>query len=120
MRKAGNIKPFSHRGGLIGAADFVDADEATEEESGDPSPEEQAIHHSDGQRLWQFIRDHLHDEKERIVIHCSFVLDIKPQEIYELYPQLFESVDEIYRIKQNVITRLRRDPELRKLLGLDD
>ena len=95
-------------------------DEATEEESGEPSPEEQTIDHADRQRLWQLIRDRLHDEKERIVIHGSFVLDLKPQDLFAHFPGAFESVDEIYRIKQNVIARLRRDSEFRKLLGLDD
>lgn len=95
-------------------------DEATDEKDEDPSPEEQAIDHSDRQRLWQFIRDRLHDEKERLIVHGSFVLDLKPQEIYDHFPATFEDVDEVYRIKQNVIARLRRDAELRKLLGWDD
>ena len=95
-------------------------DEATDEKDEDPSPEEQAIDHSDRQRLWQFVRDRLHDEKERLVIHGSFVLDLKPQEIYDHFPAIFEDVDEVYRIKQNVIARLRRDAELRKLLGWGD
>lgn len=102
------------------AEELSDWDEATEEQSKEPTPEEQAIDRSEGQRLWQFLRGLLPDEKERLVIYASFVLDLKPQEIFEHYPHVFENVDEIYRIKQNVITRLRRNPELRKLFGLDD
>ena len=95
-------------------------DEATEEEAEDPSPEEQAIGHSERESLWGLTSARLHDEKERTVIHGSFVLDLKPQEIYDHFPGVFNDVDEVYRVKQNVVSRLRRDSEFRKLLGLDD
>ena len=99
---------------------LYDWDEATEEESKDLSPEEQAIDHSDQQSLWELIRSRLHDDKERAVIEGSFIFDLKPQEIYEHFRGVFSDVDEVYRVKQNVISRLRRDSDLRKLLGLDD
>lgn len=99
---------------------LYDWDEATEEESEDLSPEEQAIDHSDQQSLWELIRSRLHDDKERAVIEGSFVFDLKPQEIYEHFRGVFSDVDEVYRVKQNVISRLRRDSDLRRLLGLDD
>jgi hypothetical protein len=99
---------------------LYDWDEATEEESEDLSPEEQAIDHSDQQSLWELIRSRLHDDKERAVIEGSFVFDLKPQEIYEHFRGVFIDVDEVYRVKQNVISRLRRDSDLRKLLDLDD
>jgi hypothetical protein len=95
-------------------------DEATEEESAEPSPEEQAVDHSDRQSLWDLTNARLHDNKERGVIEGSFVFDLKPQEIYQHYRGVFSDVDEVYRVKQNVISRLRRDAEFRKLLGLDD
>ena len=91
-----------------------------EEKSRDPSPEEQAIHHSEGRTLWELLAERLHDRKERLVIHGSFVLDLKPQELLDHFRGEFSDIDEIYRIKQNVITRLRRDSEFRKLLGMDD
>ena len=99
---------------------LYDIDDAAEEESEEPSPEEQAIEHSARQALWDLLATRLHDEKERGAIHASFVLDLKPQEIFEHFRGLFSDVDEIYRIKQNVITRLRRDPEFRKLFGGND
>lgn len=95
-------------------------DEATDEESEDPSPEEQAVDQSARQKLWDFLRSRLHDNKERAVIEGSFVFDMKPQEIFEHFRGTFQDVDEVYRVKQNVLSRLRRDSELRKLLGLDD
>ena len=99
---------------------LYDLDEASREESTDPSPEDQAIDHSSQQALWELIDTRLHDDQERAVIEGSFVLDLKPQEIYEHFRGVFSDVNEVYRVKQNVISRLRRDDEFRKLLGLDD
>jgi len=95
-------------------------DEAEKEQSEDPSPEEQTMDRSNRQLVWDATSKRLHDEKERSVIYGSFVLDLKPQEIYDHFPGLFVDVDEIYHVKQNIISRLRRDAEFRKLLGLDD
>lgn len=101
-------------------ADLSTLDEMEEEESPEMSPEGQALDHSNRQAFWNLTRTRLHDEKERVVIHGSFVLDLKPQEIYEHFQRVFSDVDEIYRVKQNIISRLRRDSEFRKLIGLDD
>jgi hypothetical protein len=95
-------------------------DDALEQVSDDPSPEEQAVDQSFRQAFWDLTFARLHDVKERSVIHGSFVLDLKPQEIYDHFPGVFVDVDEIYRVKQNVLSRLRRDAEFRKFLGEDD
>jgi DNA-directed RNA polymerase specialized sigma24 family protein len=86
----------------------------------DPSPEEQAMDVSERQKLWELLLPRLHDEKERLVIYGSFVLDLKPQELLDQFSNVFSSIDEIYRVKQNVIARLRRDIEFRKLFGMGD
>jgi hypothetical protein len=95
-------------------------EEASEERSPDYSPEKQVIERLDRQTLWDLIQARLQDEKERSVIYGSFVLALKPQEIYEFFPNRFGDVDEIYRVKQNIISRLRRDPEFRIFLAEDD
>jgi hypothetical protein len=99
---------------------LYDLDEVVEEVTDDPSPEEQALEQSYRQAFWDLTNARLHDEKERLVIRGSFVLDLKPQEIFEHFRSVFSDVDEIYRVKQNVLSRLRRDPEFRKLLGQED
>lgn len=105
---------------LAEQASLYSLEDASEEESADPSPEEQAMDRSYQQALWNLIDARLHDEKERAVVRGSFILDLKPQELYEHFRGVFSDVDEIYRVKQNVISRLRRDPEFRKLFGGDD
>jgi hypothetical protein len=94
-------------------------DDASEEVSTDPLPEEQTSDHLSRQALWGFVDARLNqnDPKERYVIHGSFVLDLKPQEIFDHFRNVFTDVDEIYRVKQNVLARLRRDPEMQRFLG---
>lgn len=93
---------------------------SSREVSADPSPEEQAIDQLERRTMWDLLQSRLHDDKERLVMQGSFVFDMKPQEILDKYRKQFSDIDEIYRVKQNVIVRLRRDAEFRKLLGLDD
>lgn len=98
---------------------LIALDNALKVRSTEPSPEEQTVDASERKKFWELLRERLHDEKERLVVHGSFVLDLKPQELLEQFPKVFNSIDEIYRIKQNVLTRLRRDAEFRKFLGID-
>jgi hypothetical protein len=95
-------------------------EDASEEASTEPATEDQALDRSHDQALWEWIDSWLDDEKERRVIYGLFVLALKPQELFHHFQSLFLEVDEIYRIKQNVIARLRRDPEFRKFLGEGD
>jgi hypothetical protein len=104
------------------AADYGEAftlDDAADEKSQEPSPEEQTTAHLSHQAIWEQTLARMHDEKERAVILGSFALDLKPQEIYNHYRHVFTDVDEIYRVKQNIISRLRRDSEYRKLIDVD-
>lgn len=66
--------------------------------------------------LWRLIRSKLQDERERTVIYGCFVLSLKPRELYAQRPDLFGDVQEVYRTKQNVLERLRRDKDLRAFL----
>lgn len=102
---------------LIEQDHFTDLEDASEEGSPEPSPEQQTMDRSEQQALWSLLESRLQDEKERAVIQGSFVLALKPQELFDHYPKLFTDIDEIYRVKQNVIARLRRDPEFRRFLG---
>jgi DNA-directed RNA polymerase specialized sigma24 family protein len=63
------------------------------------------------------IEPRLRGPKERLVAYASWVLDLPPREIIEAWPAEFENVQEIFKVKANLIERLRRDPELRDCLG---
>lgn len=86
-------------------------------EPGDRDLEEQALHREQRRTLWLEISVRLRNEKERHVVYGSFVLALKPRELYVLHPDTFRDVNEVYRVKENVLARLRRDRELAKLFG---
>lgn len=85
-------------------------------ESRSDSIERRALTRAQREDFWQSVNERLKNEKERVVVHGSFVLALKPRELHAEYPSLFDDVTDIYRIKQNVMSRFRRDDELQKLL----
>ena len=72
-----------------------------------------------GDALWAAIMAETRDEVEALVARCCFVLDLKPGEVFTRHPGLFSSVADIYRIKRNLIDRLRRDAAVRSFLGAE-
>jgi len=85
-----------------------------------PAPESKVLDQLDSQTLWVRLNERLNDKKERLVMQGVFVLALKPRELCDYYEGTFENVEEVYRIKQNIFARLRRDSEFRKFLGVDD
>ncbi len=77
------------------------------------SPEKQVMDRAVQQEFWEKVNQRLHDDRERAVIQGIFVFGLKPRELYDQMPTLFADVDEIYRIIQNVVARLRRDLNIR-------
>jgi RNA polymerase sigma factor (sigma-70 family) len=71
------------------------------------------------QEFWNALDARLHDERERRVVYESFVLGLKPREIQARYQETFDDVKQVYRVKENVLARLRRDAELVKFLSGD-
>jgi DNA-directed RNA polymerase specialized sigma24 family protein len=69
------------------------------------------------QEFWQMIGARLQNEQERKVVYGSFVLGLKPRELHARHRKTFSHVKDVYRVKQNLLARLRRDDELRALLG---
>jgi hypothetical protein len=84
-----------------------------------PDVAEEAIEGLHGRELWAWIETQLNDEKERLVLYGSFALALKPREIYTRFAPSFRDVSEVYRVKENVLARLRRAPELRKFAADD-
>ena len=66
--------------------------------------------------FWAAITVRLHDEKERCVVYGSYILGLKPRQLLEEYHCIFADVREIYRVKENILDRLRRDVELKASL----
>ena len=54
-------------------------------------------------------------EKERVVFEETYRRGLTPREIQARRPDLFPTREAVYRVKENLLKRLRRDEELRKL-----
>ena len=50
-------------------------------------------------------------------MYGTFILALKPRELYARFRETFRDVDDVYRVKLNVLVRLRRNSELKKLNG---
>lgn len=64
------------------------------------------------QKFYEWLLEQLQDEREKIVVYCIFVLGMKPREVAEQYPEDFGDVREVYRVKENLLARLRRNDQL--------
>ncbi len=81
-----------------------------------PDVADAAIGQLAGGDLWAVIVAEMQDEAERGVAYCCFVLDLKPREVQERHPQLYATVGDVYRIKRNLLDRLRRNARIRGFL----
>jgi hypothetical protein len=58
--------------------------------------------------LWQLVLEALSDESEQLVAYLSFVREVPPAQISARHPQLFPNAAAVYRVKRNILDRLRR------------
>ena len=75
--------------------------------------EEAVAGHTDAVTLWSVVRGALDDEREREIVYLSYVAGLSPRQIYARQQARFSDIDEVYRLKRNVLIRLRRSPHLR-------
>jgi len=81
------------------------------------APDEEAMKRVDCEEFWSYINTQLNSEAERIVVFRSFVLGMKPGDIYNNHQDLFQSINDVYNVKRNVLGRLSRNAELRSMLA---
>jgi hypothetical protein len=81
------------------------------------SPDEEAMQRVNCQEFWSYVNTQLQSEAERVVVFRSFVLGMKPSDIYNNHHDLFQSINDVYNVKRNVLGRLSRNPELRQMLA---
>ena len=68
----------------------------------------------DAAALWAAVRAALPDDTDRLVARLSFVGALSPREIFARHSDRFETVKDVYRVKRNLMERLRRDPAVRQ------
>jgi hypothetical protein len=67
------------------------------------------------QELWDAVIQELPDASERLIACLSFKGGYKPAEIHARHSDRFPNIADVYRIKRNVLVRLRRSPRLQCL-----
>ncbi|KPV52368.1 hypothetical protein SE17_15915, partial [Kouleothrix aurantiaca] len=81
------------------------------------SADEEALERVQRGEFWQEIDELLNDDAERAVVIGSYVMGLKPGEIYGERPDLFSNVNDVYNVKRNVLSRLGRNTDLRQRMG---
>ncbi len=66
-------------------------------------------------KLWAIVEAVCLDEAERAIARLALVDGLKPAEIVAEAPTLFADVQEVYRVKRNLLTRLANNNELRAM-----
>ena len=69
--------------------------------------------------LWTAVEACCTDDRDRLIARLVLQAGLKPRHIAEQFPHRFSDVSEVYRIKRNLIDRLRRDPTVRDLCQKD-
>lgn len=67
--------------------------------------------------LWEVVNEALRDRRERVLVHLTYEIGLKPAEIQAQRPDLFPSTKNVYQATRNVLDRLRRNPKLREWFG---
>ncbi len=94
---------------------FEETLEQIEHEPAGDDPADDVVSSLSAQSLWQIIQEELNNEEERVLIYLAYIHGMKPGEISSQHRRLFPTVDDVYRIKRNVLERLRRNRRLQAL-----
>jgi len=97
------------------ARQYEEALESIEHEPASDDPADDVVSNISAQGLWQAIQEELNGEDERVLIYLAYIHGMKLSEISSQHSRLFPSVEDVYRIKRNVLERLRRNRRLQML-----
>ncbi|MEM7131533.1 MAG: sigma-70 family RNA polymerase sigma factor [Chloroflexota bacterium] len=73
----------------------------------------------DMEELKKYIREKLVVPPEKLLFQLLFEVGLTPKEIVEEHPNDFPSVQEVNKIRERIIKRLRRDPKIHRYLEDD-
>lgn len=69
------------------------------------------------QEIWRSIEHAGINSEERLILQAVCALGLSPRQLQQRYSLLFPTVDDIYRIRRNVLERLRRNHRLLALFA---
>lgn len=77
------------------------------------SAEASTLQQITAKQLWAAVEVCCNNERDHLVARFILLAGMKPRHIAERFPDLFPDVFEVYRVKRNLINRLRRDLAIR-------
>ncbi len=89
--------------------------ETIEQEPAHDDPAFEVISGLAAQGVWQIIAEALNGEDERVLMNLAYIHGLTPVEISRQQHRHFPTVEDVYRVKRNILERLRRN---RRLLAL--
>jgi hypothetical protein len=98
-------------------AEMLPEEALSHELASEDSPDAEALNSICRVEFWSQLNALLNGEAERVVMYCSFVLGMRPGDIYDRCRSLFTQVADIYSVRRNVLKRLSRHHELRHILS---
>lgn len=98
-------------------AEMVPEDSVNQTMTAPHMPDEEAVSRVHREEFWGLIDEQLNNNIERVVVYSSFVLGLTPRAIYAKHGHLFNSVNDVYNVKRNVLGRLGRNSQLRQMLA---
>lgn len=78
--------------------------------------ESELVRRSETKQFWRLVRDHLRSDQEQAVVYESFLLELKPAQIFARHRHLFDDVSNVYKTKRNVLKRLERSNAIQQFL----
>lgn len=93
-------------------------DENQGEQLPDPGPqvESSVVSTIERKELWRIVAEHARTEQEQVLVEAALVRGLPPRAIAQRYGGLFDDVQDVYRLKRNLMERLARDGRLRAFL----
>lgn len=91
--------------------------ETIEQEPMAEDPAEVLASQLTSQDVWSAVACAVPSHAERLILVYVCMLGWKSRELQHLYPALYPTIDDVYRIKRNMIERLRRNRQLQALVA---
>ena len=99
---------------------LFDGDDSAEDDgvfSARQVPKMASLHSESLLDLLAFIKKHIQTTKEAIVAEVILLQAMKPQDVFDLYPQHFKDVKDVNQTLQTFVRRMRNDPARRNFDG---
>lgn len=76
-------------------------------------PDRALLSQEERTRFWKHVLTLLNDETEVLLMRTFFIQGLRPRQIQQNHPDIFPTVQDVYRVKRNIMNRLKRDDDLR-------